>query len=500
MIQGLKVVTALEMARIEQLAYADGASESQFMDNAGKAIAEIVEDCIEDKVVTLLVGKGNNGGDAYIAGVYLIEKGFSVTACAIYPTDEWSPLCSKMHQRFKESGGRSHYLNGECPLELPLQGVILDGLVGTGFKGSAEGVLAEVIWRINESNLPIFAIDIPSGLDGNTGNVKTVAIKADATIYLGLPKLGFFIGQGWDHVGELINADFGLKKEYIAQAKEDACLVDLDKIHNLLPEIHRSRHKYDAGYVLGIAGSPGMAGAAILSSYAALRSGAGIVRLFHPAGMENELCRAPYELIREGFELDLAKRVMVEQERARAAFFGPGMGRGKEVGKMLKDLLAKMQIPCVLDADALYHLAENPTFKIPKQCVLTPHYQEMIRLLNSFKKLKGKTFDWSDCQQFVDAKKVTLVLKGAPTVIFHPDTKPYIVTAGDPGMATAGSGDVLTGIIAACLAQGNDLLSGAVLAVCLHGLSGEIAAEELTAYCMTASDLIEYLPEAFFSC
>ncbi|MBY0530176.1 MAG: NAD(P)H-hydrate dehydratase [Rhabdochlamydiaceae bacterium] len=499
MIEGIKVVTALEMSRIEGMAYAEGAVETEFMENAGKAIAQITEDFLRvnglPKVVTLLVGKGNNGGDAYVAGRHLIERGHTVFAYHIYSLDTCGPLCRAMHERFTQAGGKVHFVRNEQAFHFEPQGMILDGLVGTGFHGKAEGVLAQAIVAANECHLPIIAIDIPSGVNGNTGAVETVAIHADLTIYLGLPKIGFFIGDGWNYIGQLQGACFGLKDSYIESAKAEGYLFPEEMIHDMLPPMHRTRHKYESGYVLGIAGSLEMPGAALLASTAALKSGAGIVRLFYPQGMEVELSAAPYELIREAWDREDDGRIQQEAARAKAAFIGPGMGRDKESKKAIKMLLSHLKIPCVIDADALYFLGESPSWKLPEHSVLTPHHGEMKQLLSG---LKGRDpFTFSDVQEYVEKSRVTLILKGAPTLIFYPGKKPMIVTCGDPGMATAGSGDVLTGMVAGLIAQGMDPWEGAILAVALHGKAGELAARELTSYCMTASDLLTYLPLAF---
>jgi hydroxyethylthiazole kinase-like uncharacterized protein yjeF len=500
-LEGLKVVSADQMAQIEEIAYAEGASEQTFMENAGEAIADAVKNFIEandlPKTVTLLVGKGNNGGDAYAAGAKLIQRGFNTTALAIYPLDSCGLLCKAMHEKFRSCGGIIGHTQKEQSFHFEPEGVILDGLVGTGFKGKAEGVLALAIESANRSGLPIIAIDIPSGLDGTTGAVETVAIKATETIFLGLPKSGFFLKEGWDHVGVLRYASFGLGEKYIVAAKPIASLLNEEQLLKILPPIKRTRHKYQAGYVLSFAGSPGMPGAALLASYAALRSGAGIVRLFHPCGMEGELSATPFELIRQGWngkDLSLIRR---EAARAKAILIGPGIGRTKNAKHMLKSLLENIALPIVIDADALFFLAEHPSWKLPQGAVLTPHRGEMDLLLSKFSsKNKAKT-DQELYQAYAEEKNATVVLKGAPTFVFHPGTTPLIITRGDPGLATAGSGDVLTGIIAALLAQGLDPRSAAAVAVYLHGLSGEAAAQSLTSYCMTASDLIDFLPDAF---
>lgn len=238
-----------------------------------------------------------------------------------------------------------------------------------------------------------------------------------------------------------------------------------------------------------------MPGAALLASFAALRAGAGIVRLLHPCGMETELSGAPFELIREGWDGKDLQHLQQEASRAKAMLIGPGIGRSNAAKKMLHQILKKIDLPMVLDADALYFLAEHSSWQLPAGSLLTPHHGEMNLLLSQFTRDKKELLEL--CQAFAEEKKVTVVLKGAPTFIFHPSAAPLVITRGDPGMATAGSGDVLTGIIAAMVAQGLDARTAAALSVYLHGCSGEAAADFLTSYCMTASDLIDFLPEAF---
>ncbi|MES2121691.1 MAG: NAD(P)H-hydrate dehydratase [Chlamydiota bacterium] len=495
---GIKIVTAKEMARVEGLALAEGASDLAFMENAAAAVAEMTADFILSnglpKMVSLLVGKGNNGGDAYATGSKLIEMGYSVEAYHIYAIDACGPLCKTMHERFKSRGGIVHMVHDMHNFFFEPKGLILDGLVGTGFAGKAEDALAMAIESANSSGLPILAIDIPSGLNGNTGEVETVAINATQTIYLELPKSGFFLKRGLDHVGELRCARFGLPEKFLNEAKPVALWADEDAPVEAMPPIQRTRHKYQAGYVLAVAGSSGMSGAAILSSYAALRSGAGIVRLFYPYEIESELSHAPYELIREGWDQCCLDRIQEESRRAKALILGPGVGRSKQAKKMVRALLEQLDLPMVVDADALYFIAENPRWKLPATVILTPHLQEMAHLLQTGGDEKT---DLENCQAFAEERKATVVLKGAATFIFHPKSTPLCITRGDPGMATAGSGDVLTGIIGALLAQGLPARHAAALGVYIHGLAGESAAEENTSYCMTASDILHCLPEAF---
>lgn len=493
LLQGLPVVTSDEMVRLEKLAYAEGADEEKFMENAGSGVAEVAEHfSLAYKLkreIYLLVGKGNKGGDAFTAGVKLLKRGFSVIAYHLFPLSECSPLCQKKGKRFKNGGGLIVHVKTKKELQFHQNTLIIDGLLGTGFHGKAEGLFAMTIEVANRSGLPILSIDIPSGVNGNTGEVGSTAIHATETISLGLPKIGFFIKDGWDYAGKLVHVDFGLDPSIIAHAKVEAYLIDHARLAEALPPIKRTRHKYQTGYLLAIAGSPGMSGAALMASWAAFRAGAGIVRLFYPSGME--LGDAPLELLKDGWDLKNDAKILLESKRAKAFIVGPGMGRSKETKAALEKLLREIPLPCVMDADALFFLAENPQLQLPVHTIITPHKEEMQRILGKI------PLTHEACQHYVDKKKVTLVLKGAPTFVFHPHTKPLIIPFGDPGMATAGTGDVLTGIIGGLLAQGLEMRMAACVGVALHGLAGELCAAKKSSSGMMATDLIKVLPEVF---
>lgn len=464
--EGIKVVSAEEMVRIEE-----GGDPERYMEMAGRKVAEAAIRYIEahrlSKKITLLVGKGNNGGDAYAAGVWLLEEGYHVQAYALY--EEVSPLNRKFRERFRKRQGR---------FEKGFEGLILDGLLGTGFKGKLEKQMAAVIQEANASNLPILAIDIPSGLNGTTGEVGEVAIVAAQTIALGFAKIGFFIQQGWNHVGELSIADFGLSKERVAEAEAIAYLpLCLE-----LPKIARIRHKYQAGYVIGYAGSKCFPGAAKMAGFAALKGGAGIVRIFCP----EEIGPAPLELICHVWDVKAWEKELV---KANAVFIGPGLT--ESATPWLNKHLKKIKKPCVIDADALL-----PHLNYPKRSILTPHRGEVLRLLRLKTAPKDEEL-FAQIIRFCERKAVYLVLKGSPTIVFGPKHKPIIIPRGDPGMATAGTGDILTGLIAALLSQACEPYEAAVLGATLHAIAGEMAAKKKTSYCMTATDLFEFMPDAF---
>lgn len=483
-VRGIKVVTAREMGALERRAFARGASAQVFMEQAAQGIGQAVEEFALTQalrlLVTLLVGKGNNGGDALAAGLFLLQRGFTVRAVCLYSADESGPLCKRMRESFVALGGLLYENDAEAPIE----GIIVDGLIGTACRGPATGSLAALIERANGSGCPILSVDLPSGLDGDTGEAG-VAIRATQTLYLELPKRGFFVGAGWNHVGVLRRIRFGLAKSAIEEAQAVGYLVDEEALCRYLPPIQRNRHKYEAGYVLACAGSSGMSGAAWLACTAALKAGAGIARLFYPKGMPLE--GAPVELILQPWDV---KAALHEAERAAVFLIGPGMGRSRQAARMYKQLIRSLSLPMVIDADALF-FAGDQTFS--PGTILTPHRGEMRGLLSP----SSLSFE-ERCQIYAQEHAVTVILKGCVTWVFSPQGAPFLCVRGDPGMATGGSGDVLAGITAALLAQKAPSWLAALLATHLHGLAGEKAALKLTSYCLTASDLIAYLPEAFF--
>lgn len=492
----MKVLSAKAMAELEARTYQLGYQDRDFMEKAGQNIAHATHAFIQQHQLShqiwLLCGKGNNGGDAFVAGCYLLEQDYQVTAIQLESLNQCSPLCQQNGHRFLNQGGKilsqiDHFSTG----------VILDGLFGTGFRGELQPPYVALVQAANQSELPILAIDIPSGLNGSTGQIEGPVIQATETIFLGLPKTGFFLQEGWNVVGKLRYTDFGLPSSLIEQAPASFELLTLSKAASLLPAIKRNRHKYQAGYVMGLAGSPTMPGAGLLSSLAAFRGGSGMVRLLYPKGMEAELSSSPYELIKIPYTYDHPEEISQLLQKAGSTFIGPGLGRSEQAQQLLHAIMPHLEKPCVIDADALT-LYANQAFELPKQAILTPHTGEMQTLLHASSKLNLNLELLQTCQQYAETHNITLILKGAPTFIFHPHQPIFVNPTGDPGMATAGSGDVLTGLLASLLSQGLSCHEAALLGVYLHGLAGECAAQERqVSYGMMATDLIAHFATAY---
>ncbi len=434
----MKVVTASEMARVEKLAYAAGSSEKAFMEEAGRQVA-LVAAGMGQRQILVVVGKGNNGGDGRVAARYLQGAGFEVS---VVPVEEMGVF--------------------------PREGLVIDAIFGTGFTGQLEGKILQVVQAMNASGLPILAIDVPSGLNATTGEVGSDAVRATKTVALGFPKTGFFLRRGPEFLGELEVKSFGLPQRFADEASGEFTWID-DSIRTKMPKRSRVWHKYSRGYVVAFAGSPNMMGAAHLTTKAALRSGAGIVRLvcdqWSPA--------LPEEVLAGRWE---------DTEKAGALLIGPGLGR-EDKTKLLLQKLFQIKKPMVIDADGLFW-----DLPFPAGSVLTPHRGEMERMLG------GKLDEAQLLERtaaFAQEHGCVVVLKGPVTFIFGETVA--VSTAGHPAMATAGCGDVLTGVIAALLAQGLTPFDAACLGVTIHGRAGTAAAQKL-GYGEIAGDIVEQLP------
>ncbi len=488
---GEKIVTAEEMEKGEKLAlFEKDASADEYMQRAAIGIftlaqAYIAEHFLEPHVI-LLCARGNNSGDAYTVGERFLEKDIDVTAFQIAPLEGSSELCQMHAKYFVKKGGKIVRIDDVDDLVIPPHSLIIDGLLGIGCKGEVKGLMKEVIDRVNQLQNPVLSIDIPSGVCGNTGMVGSSAVLADLTISLGALKAGHFLNQGYEYIGEIHRLDFGMSSAYLDKMEPLAFLVHPDMASNNLPAHKKRSNKYTVGQAVLIAGSKGMPGAAILASKAALRSGAGVVRLISPEGMEEELALLAPEVIRMKYSA-----LEDELSRTKAILIGPGLGRGKETEVMLEKVCENTDIPLVVDGDALFFFKKSncPT-------VLTPHRGELLRLLG----LSSQEDDiqlLSKTVRYARERNVVVVMKGAPTIVISPREEKIVIPYGNVGMASAGMGDALAGIITALIAQGKDAWEGAILGATIHALAGDKAMGEKSAHSLIASDLIEELPAIF---
>lgn len=481
------IITASEMQRLEQQAFQEGLSPSIAMENVGKAIAHNLLTCNKTAFlpVLLLVGRGNNGGDALVAGCHLLDAGSDVIALLTTPPTELSPLAQNAYHRFLSLQGVVLQMQPDVSfssLSLPQKAIVLDGLLGTGFTPPLAPSIEALIKEVNASRFPVYAIDIPSGISGDLGLKNTTAINAKATFSLGAPKIGLFLQKSWEHVGSLIHVDFGLPPKYLKKQDAPFHLATLSHAATLFPPILRTRHKYQSGSVLILEGAPGMTGATSLASLAALRSGAGIVDI---------LCTTETPPSKtfplETRELFWNTKTPPPTNKATACLLGLGRSNSEETAELVAQLFSAYPFQrFIADGGALQ---PNPPYSWPKGTILTPHHGEAELLLQTYPSPEV-------CQNFVNTTNTILLLKGAPSFLFSPSQPTYIIPFGSPGMATAGSGDVLAGIIAAQLAQNLPPINATLLASVLHGLSGEIAAGINTIQGMIATDIINSLSTA----
>lgn len=497
--EGFKVITASAMQALEQESIEAGADSLDYMVRAASGITAHCVTVLEHHPmpIYLLVGKGNNGGDALATGAFLKKKGFEVEAYLLFNEEALSTLSQKQLTLFKEQQGKVTHISHADQINFSGDALVIDGIFGTGFSGDIKEPIKSYIDKVNSLDAYVVAIDIPSGIHGDTGKKLGSAIDATQTCFLGMPKLGFFLHEGFDHVGQLISVDFGLCPSFTARAKAEFCLINPEAVYHHLPPLKRTTYKYQAGHVGVVATSPSMEGAGLLAAKACYRAGAGLVRLFIPQDVDPLFFAQLPEAITVPFTSSLVG-VMQQRARFKALVVGPGLSEeNAQIKHALTELWQQEGVPMVIDAGALHHLKAQFESPHNKAVILTPHRGEMSRLL-------GKEVQDSELKQgmqaYVEKHKVVLVLKGAPTFIFAPGQVAMIVPFGSPGMATGGSGDVLSGVLGALLAKGLPPRQAAMMGVYFHAQAGEQAASRLSEYSLLASDLIDQLPEVIDPC
>ena len=515
----MKMVSVEQMREIDRQAIEEyGVPGEILMDRAGYGVARAVEGLAQlsgfgDTPVLLLAGRGNNGGDAFVAARYLAEWGLPV---GVWMTGERKAVRgdARTHlNRLIEAGIAVGELltRDECD-ELAAgagdYGVVVDGVLGTGTRGPARGVAAGAILCINDLGRdgPVVSIDVPSGLNADTGEPSGDTVRADLTVTMGFPKSGLARPPALDYVGMVDVVDIGIPHELAERAAADEELITAFDLQPLLPRRARASHKGAYGRVLLIGGAPGFAGAIGLAAGAAVRSGAGLVSVLAPApvaatvaGMAPEAMVHPADATSEG-SLSEASLFRWEEKLAGydAVLVGPGMTQHAATRRVVERLLATVAGRLVVDADALNVMRDNAAgFRATNAAVvLTPHPGEAGRLLGI-----GAEEVQADRRRFARelaaASGATVVLKGAGTLVAEEGRALSVNLTGNPGMATGGTGDVLGGLLAGLAAQGRSAYDAARLAAFLHGCAGDEAAWRGSQAALTARDLIDFLPTAF---
>ena len=483
------------------------------MEKAGQGIAErlLIHNIIDpstDNKVAVICGKGNNGGDGLVVARYLHEAGVNVRLFFIGPVKALSKDASVNHNRAVKNGVPLKEIKKITDLEdIKKCTHIIDAVFGTGFNGSPRELSAEVIEFINEQDAAVISIDLPSGLNADNGTHQGAVIRADYTFALALPKYGLFLSPGSELAGVVDIVPIGIPDEIVKKKKLSHQLISAELVSSKLPERDPQGHKGDFGKLLVISGSTGMTGAACLSANSALRTGCGIVRVGCPQAVQPVLAVKLTEAMTQPLP-DIAKKGVLAlrslgeirklSREHDALAIGPGLGLHHETQELVRRFVANNEKPIVVDADALTALSgDMNTLKESKAAmVLTPHAGEFERLTGE--KVPDEIQERFDSVlDFAKNYNVTLLLKGSPTIIACPNGNCYLNPTGNHGMATAGSGDVLTGIIGSLLAQGMTAEDAAVCGAFIHGTAGDMAADALTPRAMIAGDIIDSLPEAF---
>jgi hydroxyethylthiazole kinase-like uncharacterized protein yjeF len=506
----MELVTAAEMRALDAATIAAGTPGHVLMERAGQGAVRVLLQCFphlrrKGRRVLVVAGKGNNGGDGFVIARVLKAKGLSVEVALLAKPDEVGGDAARNLRAWRRGRGRILDVRDADGLAALAERVaraelIVDALFGTGLNSAVRGLAAEAIELLNASGVPLFAVDVPSGLDADTGQALGACIQAEATATFGFAKLGQTIYPGARLCGRLAVVDIGLDPAAIAAAPPRAALLEAADVAPLVPRRERDAHKGDTGHVLIIAGSFGKTGAAHLATRAAARTGAGLVTVVAPLSLYPIYAGGVLEAMTEALPDDGGQirftpdRLATLVEGKRAVVIGPGLGTHEGAARTLAWMLAETRVPLVIDADGLTLAATQLDAVRVRQApaVLTPHPGEMARLLGSDTAAVQRDRAGS-ARGFATAHGCTLVLKGAHSLIASAAGALWVNPTGNPGMASGGMGDVLAGIIGALLAQGLEASEAARLGVYLHGLVADRAAAtgEIG---LLASDLIAGLP------
>ncbi len=482
------------------------------MENAGRACcARFVEHFGDRSASPVLVvaGKGNNGGDGYVMARVLAEQGWQVSTLVLAEEKAIGGDARVMLEILQRLNLPVEFVTDSSRLSSCFSAyaptIVIDAIFGTGLKSDVRGLQAEAIGLINASAAAVFAVDIPSGVDGSTGRVCGQAIRADLTVTFDHAKIGHGCQPGAAYAGCLAVVDIGIPLRGRPDFASQVQLVDSAVACRLVPERPAVGHKGKFGHLLIVAGSPGKTGAAALAGDSAVRSGCGLVTVATPLSVHDIIEVKLTEAMsiplsdRDGFLVGDAAAEIEELLQSRHALaFGPGLGQSEELVELVGQLIPALQSPAVIDADGLNLLARH--LDVLKQrndvpLVLTPHPGEMSRLCGlTVAEIEGNRYETA--RQFACEHGVVLLLKGARTVIAAPDGRVNINATGNDGLASGGSGDVLTGLIGGLLAQGLDGFAAATLGAWLHGRAAELIAISQGTAGMAASDLLTQLPVA----
>ncbi len=482
-----------------------GVPSTLLMTNAAKELAAAaLELAGKNKSAVIFCGSGNNGGDGIGTAVHLLRRGVEVRCYLAGERSKMTEDCAEMERRLVELGGKLEDFDPDDKQIREITnevGVVIDALFGIGLNSDLRGKALAAIKIINESKAPVVSADIPSGVEADTGRILGDAVRADITVTFSMAKVGHFVEPGCTCCGKLRVVDIGIPSELLSDAGSDVFAICAEDV--LLPARPKISHKGDYGKLLIIGGSVGYTGAPVLCALAAARSGTGLVSV----GVPNEIYGITAGRLFEPMPLPLADdgngRISLEAlpviteklSNSDVCVIGCGLSRSDDLTELVRSIVRTSSKQLVIDADGLFALGDDlQLIKSAKNpLVLTPHEGEFVRLGGV------STGDRvSDARSFALSRECVLVLKGHRTICAFPDGEVYIISAGNPGMAKGGSGDVLAGIIGALLGQLS--LKQAVITACaVHALSGDACAERLGEYSLLPTDIIEAIPETMKS-
>ena len=505
----MNIVTAAQMREIDRRAIEEyGIPGVVLMENAGLRLVEFIRQLECGPRIVVVAGKGNNGGDGFVAARHLNgEKDVSVWTTADVGDYQGDALIN-LHILHKLQIPCVNLREAEAlarlEAKLATADLVVDALLGTGVTRDVDPFYAQVIRCINETTVPVLAVDIPSGISADTGTALGHAVRANFTVTFALPKRGLLLFPGAAHTGELEVADIGIPPSLLVG--HGLGLLTPERVRRLVPARLANAHKGTFGSALLVAGSQGMSGAATLCAHAALRGGCGLVFVATPRSIQPivatqvaEAITLPLPETKEGHLLSEALPLLREKwQSCQSLAIGPGLTQNEDSLPLLAGILSECPLPVVLDADALNLLAKHPDVldKRTAPTVLTPHPGEAARLLAcSIAEVEANRL--KAVEQLCIQYRSTVILKGAHTLVATPQEDTMLNVTGNSGMATAGSGDVLTGLLASLLAQGLDMPEAAWTAIYLHGLAADLATEHGSEASLIASDIINHISLAY---
>jgi NAD(P)H-hydrate epimerase len=495
-----RALTTAQMRDAEAAAVAHGKPLAELMERAGAAVAAHVLGRPGDEHIVVLCGGGNNGGDGWVAARLLFEAGRRVTVVSVVEAQRLPEPAASAAARAIAAGVR-WALSAQDP-DVSHAGVIVDALLGSGAHGAPRDEYARLIGSLCRTRAHVVAVDLPSGVDADTGAVAGVAVSADVTVTFGAPKLGCVLQPGASFAGTLVVADIGIESRSM-QPSGAPEVWDAEDYARLLPLPRWNDTKRTRGRVLVVGGSPGMTGAICLAAMGALRAGAGYVTVAAPAVslpvIEAKLT-APVKLpLPSGGDGSLTPEsgaaVAEAATHADAVVMGPGMGRSAGSIAAVLAAVRSVRTPLVMDADALFALGGdlNELAERTGPTIITPHEGEAAGLLG--RDPEGVAAGRMGAARGLQVGDAVAVLKGPSTLIAGPQ-RMAVNRTGGPGLASLGTGDVLSGVIGALVAAGLPPFDAALLGTYLHGAAGDLAARDLTPLSMTAEDVVAYLPRA----